>query len=224
VQLGSDAIFGRIPRSIGATVYGALERVAPAPYVEEMLAQNALATNDLEGAQRYALRLPSSASRNELLARIAELRGQSQLALEYYLVAPDVDAVDRYVSALGHTDPIAAYALENELLQRLQALTTHPDAVAEAYWRLGRLSTRRGYLYPHDRLAAWNASLPDYLQAAGLAPLSEKYWLALGNQYLLLGDWPAAKAAFLRAINVHPGSTHAKVGIQRAIAHRAAPW
>ncbi len=221
MQLGSDAIFGRVPRSIGTTIYGALERIAPAPYVEEMLARSALTTDDVAGAERHAIRLPASASRNELLARIAERRGETQLALEYYLVAPDVAAVGRYVTGLASSDPVAAYALEKNLLDRLQALTTHPDAVTDAYWTLGRLATRHGYLSPDARSEAWKLSLVDYRQAIALAPLSEKYWLALGNQDVLMEDWPGARAAFASALDVNPKSVDAAAGLALAARHGA---
>ncbi|MDQ2992903.1 MAG: hypothetical protein M3R30_08825 [Candidatus Eremiobacteraeota bacterium] len=221
MQLGSDAVFGRVPRSIGTTVYLSLERVAPAQYVEEMLARNALTTDDLVGAAGYALRLPASASRNELLAQIAERRGDAKLALEYYLVAPDVAAVDRYVTGFARNDPSAAYALESNLLARLQALTTHPDAVAEAYWTLGRLATRRGYLSPKVRSEAWRLSLVNYRKAIALAPFSEKYWLALGNQDVLMEDWPGARAAFASALGVNPKSADAATGLALAARHGA---
>ncbi len=210
-----------MPRSIGTTIYGALERIAPAPYVEEMLARNALSTNDLAGAEGYAIRLPASASRNELLAQIAERRGDAQLALEYYLVAPDVAAVERYVTGLARSDPAGAYALEKNLLNRLQSLTTHPDAVADAYWTLGRLATRHGYLSPSVRSEAWKQSLVDYRQAIALAPLSEKYWLALGNQDVLMEDWQGARAAFASALDVNPKSVDAATGLALAARHGA---
>jgi tetratricopeptide (TPR) repeat protein len=223
VQLGSEAIFGRAPRSVGTAIYGALERIAPAPYVEQMLARSALASGDLDGAQSHAVRMPANPARNELLAQIADTRGQSQLALEYYLVAPDVSAVDRYVKMMGIKDPVGAYALESDLLARLEALTTHPDAVAEAYWTLGRLATRRGFLDESVRADAWKTSLVNYKQAAALAPLSEKYWLALGNQYVLLADWPSARDAFARAIGINPNSVDAATGLALAARHGAGP-
>jgi len=188
-----------------------------------MLARDALASGDPDGAQAHAIRMPANASRNELLARIADERGQSQLALEYYLVAPDVAAVGRYVRAMGVKDPVGAYALESDLLAHLEALTTHPDAVAEAYWTLGRLATRHGYLDPPARASAWKTSLADYRQAVALAPLSEKYWLALGNQYVLLEDWPSARDAFERARGINPNSSDASAGLARAARRGAGP-
>ena len=64
------------PARFGDAVYGVLDRLAPAPYVESTLAQRALERGDVRSAQRYALRLPASPSRDELLARIAGARGQ----------------------------------------------------------------------------------------------------------------------------------------------------
>lgn len=186
-----------------------------------MLARNALATGDLDGAQAHAIRMPATPPRNELLAQIADARGQAQLALEYYLVAPDVEAVGRYVAAMGVKDPVGAYVLESDLLAHLEALTTHPDAVADAYWRLGRLATRHGYLDPPARATAWKTGLADYRQAVALAPLSEKYWLALGNQYVLLEDWPSARNAFERARGINPNSVDAAAGLDAAASHGA---
>jgi tetratricopeptide (TPR) repeat protein len=223
VQLGSAAIFGRAPRPLGLAIYGTLERIAPAPYVEQMLARDALANGDPDGAQAHAIRMPADPARNELLAQVAAARGQSRLALEYYLVAPDVAAVSRYVKAMGVKDPVGAYALEDELLVRLEALTTHPDAVAEAYWTLGRLATRQGFLDPSIRAAAWKNSLTGYRKAVALAPLSEKYWLALGNQFVLLEDWPSARDAFARALGINPNSADAAAGLARAARHGAGP-
>ena len=68
------------------------DRLAPAAYVESTLAQRALERGDLAAAQRCALRLPASPNRDELLASIAEARGQGRLALEYSLAAFDSDA------------------------------------------------------------------------------------------------------------------------------------
>lgn len=167
--------------------------------------------------------LPPSAERNDLLARVAERRGQTELALEYFLVAPDADAVDGYVRRLEGTDQPAAYALEARLLRRLQALTTHPDAVAEAYWRLGRIATQDGYLHPARRPEAWPRALADYRRAAALAPLSEKYLLAEGNELLLLARWDEARDAFVAVLGVNPSSANARAGIDAAAAHRGAP-
>jgi len=224
VQLGSSAIYGdRVPRSLGIAIYGAIERVAPAAFVEETLAYMSLNDGDFDAASRRAVALPPTAQKNELLGRIAEARGQTDLALEYYLVAPDADRVDDYVRRLAKTDQPAAYALEEELLQRLQSLTTHPDAVAEAYWKLGRIATQDGYLHPERRTEAWPRALADYRRAAALAPLSEKYLLATGNEQLLLARWDDARASFEGVLAINPSSANARAGIAAAAARRGAP-
>lgn len=117
VQLASDSLDARaaasgtfprrIPARFGDAVYGVLDRLAPAPYVESTLAQRALERGDVRSAQRYALRLPASPSRDELLASIAGARGQAQLALEYSLAAFDSDAVQAAAQRLAVTDPQA---------------------------------------------------------------------------------------------------------------------
>ena len=135
----------RVPLAFGLAVYRALDRVAPAPFVEATLAAHALQTGDVDAAQRYALRMPASPARDELLAQTARARGQETLALEYDLAAPDVDAVSRAAYALAATDPEAAYRLELNLKDRLELLTTHPDAVAEAYWDLGEFGNRSAW-------------------------------------------------------------------------------
>ncbi|HTU81862.1 MAG TPA: hypothetical protein VMF61_07020, partial [Candidatus Acidoferrales bacterium] len=125
-------------------VYRALDTVAPAPFVEATLAERALARGDANAAQHYALRLPPTPVRDRLLARVAAARGDAALALEYSLAAPDVDAVQARVDALAPDDPPAAYALERVLRVRLELLTTHPDAVAEAWFRMGELANVAG--------------------------------------------------------------------------------
>ena len=120
-----------------------LDPVAPAPYVEATLARDALARGDTAPAQRHALGLPASPARDDLLGRIAHARGQPVLALEYFLAAPDVDAVDESVDARAERSPAAAYALERLLRVWLSLFGTHPDAVAGAYWHMGRFANRK---------------------------------------------------------------------------------
>ncbi len=223
VQFASASLFGgmgarqslpaHLQSAFGARIYGALERIAPAPYVESMLAGAALRSGDLDAAERHALQLPSSPGRNELLAQIAERRGRPRLALEYYAVTPDISAVDRYVRLLARTDAGAAYDLENGMKDRLEALTTHPNAVAEAYWRLGELAALCGYRSAASRRAMWQTALDNYRSAVAIAPFSEKYLLAEANQRVLMTDWSDARTVFLRAVDVDPNSAAAYAGL-----------
>ncbi len=150
VQLASDAFCAsaaapgtlptRVPIVVALQIYRVLDRVAPAPYVEATLAEYDAAHANRTGALRHALRLPPTPIRNELLGRIALARGDRVLAMEYFFVAPDIAALQQYVLGLARSDPTRAYDVERRVRGRLRSLQTHPDAVAEACWRMGILA------------------------------------------------------------------------------------
>jgi Flp pilus assembly protein TadD len=206
----------RVPLGFGLAVYRALDRIAPAPYVESTLAAQALASGDLAAAQHYALRLPASPTRDELLAQTASARGDTMLALEYDVAAPDVDAVAKAAALLAASDPQAGYRLELHLKERLALLTTHPDAVAEASWNLGEFANESAWRERSGSPAqtAWlRRALADFESAVALAPLSEKYALAAGNQAALLGDFVRAGQLFRQAAEIDPGGADALAGL-----------
>jgi hypothetical protein len=226
VQFASDSLDagaaagGTLPRLIsprfGDMVYGALDRLAPAAYVESTLAQRALERGDLAAAQRYALRLPASPNRDELLASIAAARGQRGLALEYSLAAFDSDAVLAAAQRLAITDPQGAYELEKLLEARLSGRATHPDAVAEARWQMGlfadQVAWRKVPGSPAQR--TWlRIALSNFESAVALAPLSERYAIAAANQADLLAERDRAEALFARAAEIDPGSADAVAGL-----------
>lgn len=214
VQFGSDALYGaaaapgafptRIPESFGLAVYRVLDRIAPAPYVEASLARTLLAQGRIDEAERAAIRLPASPVRNELLARCAQARGNHLLALEYYFAAPDVAAMQAEIAHLALTDPKAAYAVETHFRERLIALTTHPDAVADSYWISGEIASRAGM---------GNRALADYRAATVRAPLDPKYALATANQALTMQRYDDAFAEYARALNVDPQNPDAIAGL-----------
>lgn len=226
VQFASDALDvkaaaagtfpRRIPAQFGLTVYRLLDSVAPAPYVETTLAEYALVQGDAGLAERYALRLPGSPARDELLARVALARGQEALALEYFLAAPDADAVQAAAEALAARDPASSFALERLLEVRLTLLRTHPDAVAEAYWRMGRFANRQAWRQvpgsPAQR--AWlQRALADFEAAVRLAPLSERYVIADANQANLLGGRQRAGELFRQGVEIDPASADSIAGL-----------
>jgi len=226
VQVASDSLTAsaaaagtlptRVPPSFGRLVYSWLDRLAPAPYVETTLAQDALARGDLYAAQRYALRLPASGVRDELLARVAERRGQRRLALEYFLAAPDAAAIEDTAELLAARDPAAAYRLESLLETRLALLGTHPDAVAEARWRMGRFANRAAWIAVPGSPAqfAWlRRALRDFEAAVALSPLSERYAIEAANQADLLADRKRAAALFTQALAIDPASADAVAGL-----------
>lgn len=226
IQLASDSLTARaavrgtlptrVPASFGLAVYRALDRIAPAPYVEASLAQAALARHDPDAAERYAVRLPSSPVRDELLARVALLRGQPLLAGEYFLAAPDPDAMQAAVQVLAARDPAAGYVVERLLRNRLARGGTHPDAVAEADWRMGRLANRKAWRQvPGSALQnAWLArAAGDFEAAVALAPLSERYAVEAANQADLLRDRHRAQELFAHAAAIDPSSADAIAGL-----------
>ena len=221
VQLGSDALYGsgaqasafpsHVPESFGLTVYRALDRAVPAPYVEETLARVALAHHDLDAAQRAAVKLPATPVRNELLAQVAQARGEHLLALEYYFAAPDVDAMQSEIARLAARDPAAAYDLESRLRARLVELRTHPDAIAESYWIAGDIAAHAGW---------GSRALADFSTAAGLAPLSTKYALATANQALTMRRDADAARWYASALSADPQNPDAIAGLGLVALHR----
>ncbi|HKU68335.1 MAG TPA: hypothetical protein VJP85_11220 [Candidatus Baltobacteraceae bacterium] len=213
VQLASDAILSRaaqpaslpahVPARLGVAIYRRIERVSDAPYVDGMLARAALDRGDLAQAQQYAQRLPDSAKRNHLLAQVYQARGDDRSAQQYFVRAGDIEAIDRAVDSLEHRDPAYAYTLEFELKARLEQSGTHPDAVAEAYWRLGTLAWAQ-----HKR----GLAMQQYAQAITLSPLSEKYLLSAGFAAYELHADAAAQSYFARVLGVNPASADAYAG------------
>lgn len=213
IQLGSDAVFAsagepvslpaHLPQNLGPAIYRQAARVAQPPFVDSMLARAALDRGDVLQAQTYAQRLPDSTRRDELLAQIASVRGDQADAQRSFIRAGDIETIDRIVDGLAPRDPAAAYRLEAQLKDRLQQSGTHPDAVAEAYWRMGRI--------------AWQESrrelgMQQYMQAIALSPLSEKYLISGGFAAYELRDDARALRYFSRALNVDPASADAYAG------------
>lgn len=226
IQLASDAFAApaaargtlpsHVPVAFGAAVYRALDRLAPAPYVEATLAAYALSARRNGEALHYALRLPPSASRDELLARLAMAQGDRDLALEYFIAAPDVDAVQLAVRSLEPASPAKAYALERTLNLRLSLTATHPDAIAQTAWRMGDLANRQAWREVSGSPAqmAWlRRGMRDMRIATDLAPLSEKYAIVAANQAVLLGDLDDASSLFARAAAADPASADAVAGL-----------
>lgn len=226
IQLASDALSApaavagtlprRVPRVFGIAVYRALDRIAPAAYVASTLAGEALDSGDASAAQRYAVQLPASPVRDELLARVALLRGQSLLAQEYFLAAPDPDAVDRRAQVLATADPAASFALERLLRTRLARDATHPDAVAQSDWRMGLFANEQAWRQvPGSALQrAWlDRAMDGFDAAVAIAPLSQRYLVAAANQADLLGDRSAAQRLFTQAAQIDPSSGDALAGL-----------
>jgi len=213
VQYGSDAIFSsagtrhslpaQIPAAAGLRVYRQIDRIAPAPYVHMMIARAEFDRGDVAAAQNEAFRLPPSSARADLLGRIARARGDHALAQRYFIAADDVFAIGDEVDDLAKRDPARAYRVQDLFVQRLQRTATHPDALAEAYWRLGVLASKT---------ARPALAMQHYLQAVSLSPLSAKYLIAAGFQSYDLHEYAPARTYFVRAVAVDPASADAYAG------------
>lgn len=178
-----------------------------------MLFAAEMARGDLRGARLHALRLPPGAVRHDYLARIDQAQGDDAAAQREYLAAADFNAIQSDVRRIAARDPARAYDLERKLKARLVALTTHPDAVAEATWHLGELATLRSYHDPARRTQWLKVGMRDYRNAVALAPLSDKYLLAAGTQALALKDLASARRFYQRAIDVDPASADGYAGL-----------
>lgn len=193
-----------LPRALGVAVYRAFEHVSHPAFVEQTLAQQALADGDLNAAHRYAVRMGDSPWRDEVLAQIAERSGDAQLAYEYYYAAADVDAVQRRIDVLANSDPQTALHDEEVMTAHLASLTTHPDAVADGYYRQGLL---------HARLHDGEGARRCYERAMELSPLNMTYLLSDANQAIVDGHLDDADALFKRALaTIDPRSADAYAG------------
>jgi tetratricopeptide (TPR) repeat protein len=196
----------------GERVYRVLDRVAPAAYVEEELASAAMRRGDLDAAQHYAVRMPAGPRRDDFLAQIAQARGQTMLAREYYFAAYDDDAMQRLVAQLAATDIYGALALEQHFRERLIALGTHPDAIAASY---GQSGTYEMWLKRYAQASA------DQQRAYALAPHNLGYLLSAAWDAYFAGDRATARALFTRGLAVDPGCAQCRAGLARASAKSA---
>ena len=215
VQVGSDAVFARaaapvslaalLPPGTGTRIYDTLERVAPLPFVEAMLTDDALRRGDLTAATAHAARMPAGTLRNEYDARIALARGRHDEAIRRFLEAGDNAALQADVRELMETGRAReAYALEQRVRQRLVESKTRPNAVADSWWRLGRIAARMDDAPEAER---------DYARAHALAPFNTKYLIESGMLALQQRQPDSARASFARAAEIDPGSADAVAGV-----------
>jgi tetratricopeptide (TPR) repeat protein len=214
VQFASDAIYasrsvpGAVPSRLhvepGVEIYRAIDRVAPAPYVLTTLATVALSRGDADAAEHYAVQMPESPMRDELLARVALARGQNDLANEYFFVAGDIQAMEPQIYRLGQWNHERGLDLARRFRERLIALGTHPDAVAELYYESGEIAswTRHG-----------PRSLAFFEKATSLAPLNMKYVLSTANEAMAAGDSTTARRYYRAGWSADPDSPEFLAGL-----------
>ena len=193
-------------------MYGAIERIAPLPFVEAMLADDGLRRGDLAAASEHAARMPAGTLRSEAEARVALARGRHDEALELFLDAGDDSALQAAVADLVKTGRVReAYVLEERIGQRLAGAKTRPNAVADSWWRLGRLAVRLRDPQEAER---------DYARATELAPFNTKYLIDAGMLALQEHRVDAAQALFARATEIDGASADAVAGTGLAALER----
>ncbi len=207
IQCASDAVYApvvaprslvaSIPLSFGLRTYEAIDGIAPAAYVNDALATNALLHGDPAAAERYALRMPAQPRRDDLLARAAQAQGNDVLAREYYFAAGDLDATQAEIARVARSNVPEAMVLEGLFRDRLISLRTHPDAVAATYLVSGNLEAS----LHEDR-----GALLFYEDAAALAPNNMAYVLSAANAAFRSGDMQTAQYYFERGLKDDPSS------------------
>jgi tetratricopeptide (TPR) repeat protein len=185
--------------------------VMPVP-LRILLARRALAAGDLARAAALAARLGPSTDRSALEAEIAAKRGDMEGARLGWLDAGDYADLEALVTDLEQRgDASGAERLQATIVERLAQDRTHPDTLAEAWWRLGVLDAA---LAEHVISAGGpqRRSLAAYEEAIALAPYSAKYLISAASQELNLNELDAAQRYFERAAEVVPGSVLIPVG------------
>uniref|UniRef100_E6Q3L1 Uncharacterized protein n=1 Tax=mine drainage metagenome TaxID=410659 RepID=E6Q3L1_9ZZZZ len=222
MQLGSDALFARaavaaslpraIPKAWGTAIYHAIDRIAPAPFVARELGREALRRGDTASAMAYAVTLPAGGARDALFASIERARGDEGAAIEYELAGLDLPRLLARIGTMERMHPRAAYALAVRLRDRLAITTTHPDALANAYWRCGMLATNA--VYHGHRPARWNPRAHRaFLAAARMAPYDNTYALAVAAYYYRTSDNARARRWYRRVVTVNPASADGWSGL-----------
>jgi tetratricopeptide (TPR) repeat protein len=177
-----------------------------------LLARRALAAGDSARAAALAARLGPSTDRSALEAEIAAKRGDMEAARVGWLDAGDYGDLEALVTDLEQRgDARGAERLQATIVDRLAQDRTHPDTLAEAWWRLGVLDAALA----ERRVSAGGPqrrSLAAYQEAIALAPYSAKYLISAASQELNLNELDAAQRYFERAAEVVPGSVLVPVG------------
>jgi tetratricopeptide (TPR) repeat protein len=204
IQIGSAAIYRHAP--LGEQIYRAIDRVAPASYVNDMLAWAAMQRGDAAAVQHYAVQMPDGPRRDEWLALAARAQGNDVLAREYLFVATDVDGMQDAIARLSRTDLPGALRLEANFRAYLQTLGTHPDAVADAYAKSGELLAR---------MRDYRGAASDAESALALTPHQIAYLLDAAYDEYFAGNHARAEQLFKRGLALNPACRDCAVGLAR---------
>jgi hypothetical protein len=228
IALRGDAQPGSWVGLVPAPLALQIERTDPAlplpPALRLVLAKRALERGDRSAAAGYLARLPQSRDRLALEGTLAESRGDETAALADYLAAGDLDDVERHVNDLAAEFRFdRALPLQQAVVDRLRGDPAQADALARAYYELGGLDEGHAYrlaVASTERDAAERDAAAAYERAVALAPLSERYLIAYGNQLLNVHRADDARAIFVRARDVDPTAAEPLVGLAESALRR----
>jgi len=206
----------RLPPALAARVESFETNLPLPPALRIVQARRALEAHQYDLAARRIARLPAGSDRAALAGRLSEERGDETTAVRDYLEAGDLNGLERRTDRLEEAGDIAgALALQRATVDRLAGDFTQGDALAQAYYRLGRLEQATAYGLTLGSQARHNEELRSYAaynSAVALAPFAERYLIAAGNQELNLGELERAREFFKRAQGADPTSVQALVG------------
>jgi hypothetical protein len=224
VALHAQAVAPSLAHGVPEAIVGAVASLEPHVYEPEalrrVLGADALARGDLARAARFAQSLGTGADRSALEGAIAQARGDDNAAIADYLAAGDLVRLEDFIDAIAaRGDYARAETLQSTAIATLQATGAQSDTLAEAYYRDARLLQAHAYALGATTPAgvAYEVRSQDaYTRASALAPLEERYLIALGNQDLNLGQLDAARATFGHLRDLDPSSVEALTGLADA--------
>ncbi len=206
-----------VPAAVGTRVDAFGTRVPMPLALRLVLARVALSRGDLVYAREATAALGESRDRSALEAEIAERQGDTAGAVRAYLAAGDLAGIDAAVARLEAAGRASdALALQMEVVRRLESDRTQIDALAQAYYGLGRVTQTSAYaLAPRSpkRRPTERRALDAYERALRLAPLSMRYLIAVANQAINVDDLAKAQSTFERARDRDPTSAEPLTGL-----------
>ena len=221
VQIASSAAYGdlAVRPSLPAMLHDAAPRLLrPLIGGPKARAAAALHDGDLDEAERLLSGVPEDAEAADLRGRIAEARGERDVAVDAYVRAGDVLRAQAIIDRMVGPNLPRALGYQERLVARLRDDPNGAEVLGEAWWRLGQLQTAVGYRHPAERSRYWREAETSYEHALELAPNEETYLLAVAYQSLANGDQRASLRYYQRAAEVVPNSLDAWVGLAWAAA------
>ena len=156
---------------------------------------------------------PCLAEAGDAESRVGDARG----AVTDYLAAHAVERVGATVGRLADEGRYAeAIALERELIARLGSGMLAEADLASAHYAIGELDERAAARHAATAAHAYRMdAIRSFRVASQLAPFNEGYLLALGFAQSAWGDRRAAREAFERVLELHPGQSDAERGLAK---------